>query len=391
MANQDSFTEVTNVSYGDRVGNSLVGTLFGLLFFVGSFILLFWNEGRAVNTARTLEEGAALVLSIPADKIDPANNGKLVHTTGQARTADTLTDPTFGLAVNAVRLTRKVEMFQWSQDTDSNTQGSRRETRVDYKQEWLEHRVDSSQFRHPQGHVNPPMPLESRSSIAKAVTLGAFRLTDGLIGQMNIDVPLPADAQAIRKLPPALKAHATFLEGMVYIAANAPAQPAAALTPRVGDLRISFTMVLPKVPVSVIAAQQGKGFAPFQAHTGKKLELLTFGSHTAADMFRQQMDSNRTMAWILRTAGFVAMFIGLLLISAPLAAICDFIPFLGGLVALLTGIAAFFAAAALSLITISVGWFSYRPLAGFSVLAAALVALVLAATLRRRKPARHRR
>ena len=57
-------TEVTNQSVFGRIGNSFVGALFGIALLIGSIVLLFWNEGRAVATAKSLREGAATVIDI---------------------------------------------------------------------------------------------------------------------------------------------------------------------------------------------------------------------------------------------------------------------------------------------------------------------------------------
>jgi hypothetical protein len=58
-------TEVTSQSIFGRIGNSIVGMLFGFVLLVGSIILLFWNEGRAVATAKSLREGAPPLLMCP--------------------------------------------------------------------------------------------------------------------------------------------------------------------------------------------------------------------------------------------------------------------------------------------------------------------------------------
>ena len=52
----DSFTTRTHQSWFSRIGNSFAGVLIGLALIVGMVGLLFWNEGRAVKTARSLEE-----------------------------------------------------------------------------------------------------------------------------------------------------------------------------------------------------------------------------------------------------------------------------------------------------------------------------------------------
>ena len=52
----DRYTETSYTSYGQNIGNSFKGILVGLLFLVGSMVLLWWNEGRSVAQADALEE-----------------------------------------------------------------------------------------------------------------------------------------------------------------------------------------------------------------------------------------------------------------------------------------------------------------------------------------------
>ncbi|WP_339136467.1 MAG: hypothetical protein WGN25_01115 [Candidatus Electrothrix sp. GW3-4] len=53
----DSYTEVTNQSWFSRIGGAIKGIIFGFILFIIAFPLLFWNEGRAVKTYKTLKEG----------------------------------------------------------------------------------------------------------------------------------------------------------------------------------------------------------------------------------------------------------------------------------------------------------------------------------------------
>lgn len=73
--------------------SAIGGVLVGIVLFLVAFPLLFWNEGRAVQTAQSLEEGASNVVTVGADKVEPGNEGKLVHLTGNAATKESLTDP----------------------------------------------------------------------------------------------------------------------------------------------------------------------------------------------------------------------------------------------------------------------------------------------------------
>ena len=78
-----------------------------------------------MKTARSLTEGAAAVVSIEADTVDAANDTKLVHFTGEATTAETLSDSTFGMSKLAIKLKRNVEMYQWKETSSSRTRTRR--------------------------------------------------------------------------------------------------------------------------------------------------------------------------------------------------------------------------------------------------------------------------
>src|SRR5579863_1265184 len=102
----DSFIETTHQSWLSRLGQSVAGLLIGLLLIVGAIILLFWNEGRAVQTARSLTEGEATAIDVDAAKVEAGNDGKLIHVSGDLATTAPLTDSDFGITTPAARLVR---------------------------------------------------------------------------------------------------------------------------------------------------------------------------------------------------------------------------------------------------------------------------------------------
>ena len=57
------YTETTRKSWFQRLQEAIVGVLVGVALGLGSIVGLFWNEGRAVTTSRSLSEGAASVVS----------------------------------------------------------------------------------------------------------------------------------------------------------------------------------------------------------------------------------------------------------------------------------------------------------------------------------------
>ena len=136
--------ETTTESWGSRLGGSIKGVLVGAGLFIAGIPLLFWNEGRTVKTTQALEEGAANCTVVPsADTVDAANEGKLIHITGTAATEDVLTDELFGgISMKGMRLSRKVEYYQWVEDSKSetkkNTGGSTTTTTTyTYSKKWV--------------------------------------------------------------------------------------------------------------------------------------------------------------------------------------------------------------------------------------------------------------
>ena len=163
----DSVTEITERSWLQRVGQSFAGVLFGFALIAVACVLLFWNEGRAVTTARSLAEGAGLVHTVAADRIDPANEGRLIHVSGMLTAAGPALDTEFGMKSNGVRLMRRVEMFQWTEEQDSETQkklggGETTKTTYRYAKNWADHPIDSTKFKERSGHTNPQMTYRDR-------------------------------------------------------------------------------------------------------------------------------------------------------------------------------------------------------------------------------------
>ena len=184
-----SVTEVTRQGWGSRLMDSIKSVLFGLLLFALSFVVLFWNEGRAVQTSNSLDEGAGAVLPTPSDKVDSAREGKLVHMVGKATTDEILKDGEFNVSANATRLLREVEMYQWKEKEHTEEVkeigGSvKKTTTYTYEKTWSEHPVDSSEFREA-GHDNPAMNYQSKSFTAENVAFGAFKLTTSQVELMG--------------------------------------------------------------------------------------------------------------------------------------------------------------------------------------------------------------
>ncbi|MDH5657401.1 MAG: hypothetical protein OEZ34_15925, partial [Spirochaetia bacterium] len=101
MVNMDSVTEVTSQGLGSRLMASIKGVFTGFILVAAAIGLLWWNEGRTVHTAKGLEEAGGNVISLSSETVDPANEGKLIHVTGNADTGEILEDPLFGIKEKA--------------------------------------------------------------------------------------------------------------------------------------------------------------------------------------------------------------------------------------------------------------------------------------------------
>ena len=383
--NPDSFTETTTTSWLSRIGESIKGILVGLALVAGSGAFLFWNEGRAVQTERSLTEGAGLVTSVAADRVDPASEGKLIHVSGDTKTTAALADADFGVTTQALRLVRTVEMYQWKEEerteTRKNVGGSEEKvTTYTYVRTWSDRRIDSSKFKRSGGHENPQMRYQERNVLASDATLGAFKL-DGRVLQL-----LPAEEEL--RVEPALAetarrrvgGSAQVVDGRFYIGADPG-------SPRIGDLRIGYRYA--KVgPASVIGRQTGSGFGDYQTQAGDRLLMARPGAATAAAMFKAAQDENRILTWVLRLVGVIVMFVGWALVLRPLVVVADVVPLFGNILQAGTALVAGLLTAILAPLVIAIAWLWYRPLVSVVVLGiGATIVIGLRMLAARRRPA----
>jgi Transmembrane protein 43 len=379
----DQFVEVTSQSWFSRLGDSLKAVVAGIVMFILAFPLLFWNEGRAVRTAKSQKEGAKAVVSLSADQVNPTYEGRLIHLTGTPIADETLSDDQLGVTTKGMVLTRTVEMYQWQETKSSETKkklGGGTETVTTYKYDtvWSAPSKDSAFFKDKSGHENPPKPYDSKKVTAKKVTLGAFQVPANLASRMGNPEPVAVDDKTVAAFPADLRARA-HLAGAAIVVGDDPQKP------RVGDLRITFTVTKP-APSTVVAMQSGNTFAGYQTRAGDKLLMVETGTKSAAEMFTEAEATNSAFTWFLRGVGFFVMFIGVLLVFRPLVTIGDVVPFIGSILGFGAGIIAFIVAIIFSTITIAISWIIFRPLVGILLLLVAGGGIFALVTLKKRRP-----
>ncbi len=340
----------------ERLSNSFGAIVMGLILIPLSCWGLFWNEGRAVKTARALDEGMSIVRSIGTDRVDPANNGKLIHVAGETRSAAGVADADLGVRAKGLVLARQVEMYQW---TESES-GSGQERKYTYSREWRSSPVDSNRFKAPSGHTNPAFPaFRAREFSAADARINAFPIGTAVqnLGAQE-EFPISNEGLAIARR---VTGATTQISGGGYYVGQSPASP------RVGDLKITYKITR-EGPASFVGRQEADGLQAYRAENGQQFLLAGTGILSSDALFQKAQDDNRILTWILRAVGLLVLFIGFSSLFAPVNLLASYIPVLGSLVSGAIGLVAAAATAMVGTAVIAVAWFAYRPVVSIIVL-----------------------
>lgn len=288
---------------------------------------IYWSrvvvpERNAMARATTAAAGA----------IDPSNEGRLVVVTGALGGAEKLADPDFGIQVNALRLRRRVWMYQWQdmgprsksaysvEDPNGNkTTYLKTETR-DWTTVWSE-KILRPRLAHNAsasvpvpgtplnvkiagtGHDNPPqMAVPAYSVDAAHVTLGAFTLAPELAKQIDDFKAIPIGPGDITR------ANASIFEDTIYIGTD-PNKPA------IGDLKIRFESASPET-ATVVAQQAGNNLIPYSLSGSATVAALKMGDSTATQMAGAFSKTESNQRLIVCVAGGVFIVLGIVIMKS---------------------------------------------------------------------------
>ena len=349
--------------FGERITNSFKGIIFGIILFIASFPLIWWNESRSVDRIKTLDEGRNLVVAVSSQKVNANNNNALIHISGRAVTSDILKDQWFGVAENALKLHRIVEMYQWEEHSKTERSNSGRDetskTTYSYNKTWSAQLIDSSRFKEREGHDNPSsMSYNSETFIASNINVGAFKLTSAFVKQIDDFISYPLSQQNFDDMDKRLQQYFR-LNGNEYFYGD-PANP------QIGAIKIQYSIIKP-LEVSVIGKQNNNTIETYYTKNGK-MKLLQTGVVGAESMFSSAESENTTITWLIRLGAFLAMWIGLAMLFGPITTLSSVVPMMGSIIgagiAIITGIICI----VLSFITMALAWIFFRPLIGVALL-----------------------
>lgn len=369
-------TVTTSTNWFSRLGNSLKNIFVGVILIIGAPILLFWNEGRAVKTEQSLKEGLSVVVSVNPSTIDKNNEGKLVHFSGRTTVPSVLADGEFGVSGESLIMKRVVEVYQWKEETKSKTVeklggGTETTTTYTYSKGWHDSLIDSSSFREAETHQNPTDAVfSSKTWVAEGVMVGSYPINEKMLSSLSGYTKLPITQEMLNAQNTTTPAALTLAGSTIYY------QTKDVAAPEIGNIRIYYEIITPQ-DISVVYKQSGAALVPYITKNGSEIKMIQLGRASAQEMFKNAVESNNMMTWILRVVGAILMYIGFQLVLSVLPTLGSVIPFVGNIIGAGVGIVSFFLTVILSSIVIAVAWITYRPLIGITLIIVAVGGYIL--------------
>ncbi len=386
-----AYQEVNRTSYGRNVGNSFKGIFIGLILVIVGTILIFWNENRAIKTYKALGRAQDACVEMPdINTVSPEFDGKTVHCTGIATTSETLSDPNFGVSVNAISLSREVEYYQWVEHAKKETKekigGATEEiTTYTYEKKWVSSPQDSEEFKDPdyQGLNFVYQTIEDKEQVAEKVSFGAFTLPSFIVSSIrgNEEPQVKMDSATVNEWNKVIKRQLGLNDSInanyVTMNGNQVYFGASSAKPEIGDVRVTFTYVPIDQQISLVANVKGDTFEKYvDPKNGKTVSSVAMGEKTADEMFESMKQGNKMLTWIIRIALMLLIILGFRKIFALVPTLLKVLPFLGKGVGAILGLVCVVLGFVWSLVFIAIAWVAVRPVLGISLLVVAIALIV---------------
>jgi len=314
----------------------VVSLIVGIILFLGSFVVLWMNEGNSANKIAIADYASKNAIQTDAKNISGENDGKLISTSAEVISDTVLRDDNVEVP-NSLILSRKVEMYQWTENNDGS------ETK--YEKTWSEDFIDSSYFEN-KGYKNPKFPIKSEVFSAEKGEFGDYTLN-------NEQILLIETENEITDLPQNPKY--TIVNGSYFSGKDID-------NPQIGDVLISYSYVPSKTPISIIGQQNSDNTISVFPYKNIDVYIQYDGMLSKDQLINAYRQDNTTFTIFVRIAGCLLMFLGLKLFISPIIDIFNLIHILGKIADVILSLVLFLISICLSLFTIAVAWFAYRPL-----------------------------
>lgn len=361
------YTETTNKSYFSRIWDSIKWIFIWFILIIISIWLLWWNEWRTIKVSQWLAEWKEITVNWNISPIDKNLEWKLVYINWKADTNEILTDEIFSISKNAIKLIRKVEMYQWKENKKTTKKDNLwwSETTTNtytYEKEWSINKISSSNFKE-SWHNNPTdWPFKENIIIAKKVKVWDIQLSWSFINQLDKKNNVFINDNDLKSF---IKnnniTNAKNENGIIYIwnwTIN---------NPSVWDIKISFSIVSPS-EVSVIWLQKWESLVSYNTKTDTQINLIEYWNIWMEEMYSNAEQNNKYLAWLFRILWLAWMFIWFKLLFWVIVIAWKIVPFLSSILSVWTWIVSFILTLIFWWWIIIISWLFYRPILSLSIL-----------------------
>lgn len=285
----------------------------GVALFTGALILLVSNEQRALDRESALAAHLESAATAPSDELDPTLEGKLVHLEGLLLAPAPLRDRPIPVEVRALRLDRRVQMYQWEAQQATREEplpsGEVRRVEVEsYAKIWSENPIDSSKFADPI-HANPAFPFTSKRTDVSSPRLGALRVSGAILEGLNDFQVLQADPRVAEQ---ATLGTNVIARGDHYYVGGDPDSP------QIGDLRVIYRYVPEGITASGIGQQIGDTLGAFSFRDETLPAVVLPGSHGPHELLAASPDPIARWVSLIRAIALLLVMGGLAVVFSAL-------------------------------------------------------------------------
>ena len=345
---------VERTNFGQRIVNSFVGVLIGILLFFGSFLVLFLNEGRE-NLANYAKKAKVY------QSENVYSKDELLYTVGKLN-ASTFAGDDFLNNGNYIYIERYVEMYCYvekeHQETKENIGGSTT-TVVTYTYElsWTSSPAKTTTFKgdNTEKPTNLPEQYDSwitnmpqnQNNTGSGFSINSVNMSpNGLILSNAKDLALSTD------ITKNLNANDTISNNFIF---RKNSTNGTINQPGVGDIRIYYHVITADDEGILFGRIENNSFTSFVTKKNNTFYRFFSGIESQNQAVSILQAEYKLTLWIFRIVGFVMMFIGLLLFSRPLTTLLSVIPFFAKMGRFIFGVFSFFISLFLTTITIILG------------------------------------
>ncbi len=379
--------KVRRQSYGNKLATSMIGAIIGIIMFLGSFVVLYYNEGR-----ENLGKIAATAKEVTNNS--QAKSEELICFKGIIDTSDYAED-TYLVNDEYVYIERRVEMYAYVEtkhtDKKDNLGGSSTITEsYTYKLEWSTNPTTTPNFN---GDANEKPSITNENAynnrietMPKSATyqssniqVGEYPIADSVELSGAKELGINEFKVNLATLPNAVISEKYILQSM--------GENPSFSSFKEGDIRISFNIIKAGGNGIVFGAFSSGTITKFITPKGKSLLRLFSGVDTKAEAVSIFEKEHKTMTWILRLIGFILMFAGLMAMSNPITEFVSVIPIFSKVSKFAFSIIALIISLILTTLTILLSMILHNFWLAIALVAVIVLLVIVVITQKRKKAA----